>query len=198
MQKLIKLINIISVPLILLNLFGGIISGIWLLVIGNWKLVALSFLIGMIAPGILGFLMLLPGIFAAPAIAIQNNKSLKWLVYILMFASMFLNVLIMCIWGIIVFSYITYNADMKTFIPLYLLSYVVATSPFAYMASKEPADSAGHIYNFWFQVAYLLLIIIITLIGLSAVQALVVLLVIMLVPIIINFYIYLSEQKYSL
>ena len=133
----------------------------------------------------------MPGLLILPAMAIQNNKHLTWLSYVLAFISMFLNTLIMCIWGILVLGYFAGNADVKTFIPLYLLSYVVATGPFAYMASKEPPASAGHIYNFWFQAAYLLFI------EIPIFYALIILLLVMIAPIIMNFYMYRCEQKLS-
>ena len=42
MNAVMGIIQAISIPLIVLNLIGGVASGIWLVIIGDWRTVGLG------------------------------------------------------------------------------------------------------------------------------------------------------------
>src|SRR5690242_9400306 len=66
MKRLTPLVAAFLVPLTVINLFGEIVAGIWLICIGQWKALGLGILIHLIPTLIVGFLMLLAMLVAAP------------------------------------------------------------------------------------------------------------------------------------
>ena len=67
----------LSVPIMFLNLLGGIISGIWLVILGEWSEIFRGILF-MVVSGFVISIALMPSLlFAAPAaLAIQKGKKL--------------------------------------------------------------------------------------------------------------------------
>jgi hypothetical protein len=67
MKALVGLISALSIPLMLLNMLGGIVSGIWLAILGEWGAVGAGVLGLFVSTSLLGF-ALMPGLlFAVPA-----------------------------------------------------------------------------------------------------------------------------------
>jgi len=42
MSAFLGFVNVLSVPLFILNIFGEVVSGLWLLIIGEWRMVLLG------------------------------------------------------------------------------------------------------------------------------------------------------------
>ncbi len=184
-----------------LDLFIGIVAAAWLLIIGSWKIVLLSFIAVVISPKLLEALQFIFALLPAfIALKVRNNRSFNWLSYLCSFISTSIGALIMSVWGILIYASFIKQASTQTILPLYILSYFMATIPFARIASKQAPPCFCLILNLWFQIAYLLLLVILSFIVMSSLKATVILFLIMQIPVLINLCSYIieneSESKY--
>lgn len=160
---MIKLItNLISLVLNLLYIFGGIVGGIWLLIVGEWKLLLLTFITSLIIPFVysiitmpFSYLLMLP---------VGYFKERKRKMPLIILGSM--NLLISCVtivaWVMLAFFFMMMYTDRTgvSMVPLLLYGYSVTTGPFIYMASKESDDSkASKIGVYLAQISYVILAI---------------------------------------
>jgi hypothetical protein len=136
------LFALIGLCLLIVNTFGGLVAGIWLLAMGEWRLVVLGFLLSFIMPTawsiasipMLGFAALLftrseqPN---RPAVAAGGFVLSIW------------NAALISMWCASVFFLFTGKIEEGTTLPLLLWAYSTTMAPLAYMASKEPPDSHG-------------------------------------------------------
>ena len=122
------LFAIFQLPIMVLNVFGFIISGVWLLVIGQWRSVVVGVLITMVAPFALG-LAIFPGmIFHGPTVYFAERKVTIG-VYCFGFLSSIYIYTIIAVWCTGITFYFIRNASPLAFWPLLIWSYGVATSP---------------------------------------------------------------------
>ena len=69
MESFARLLSVLAVPLSILNIFGGIVSGIWLAILGEWGLIGYGILALLVSGMGLGIAMAPGLIFAGPAAA---------------------------------------------------------------------------------------------------------------------------------
>lgn len=139
------LIALLVVPIILLNFLGGIVSGIWLIIIGDWG----TFLSGLayMLFGAFGLsILMFPGLaLALPVVKLleSGREKMALLVGLPSLLWTYGLLTISCVW---VFSWVMASAENAT-VPYLLWSYAVATAPWTYMAQKDAQagnDSAAH------------------------------------------------------
>jgi hypothetical protein len=71
-----KIIEFLSIPILILNMLGGIIAGIWLSFLGEWILIVIGIVLLFTSHLYLSFLML-PGLLFAPiAMRLYEKKIL--------------------------------------------------------------------------------------------------------------------------
>ena len=137
--------TLLSLPLTFLNFGAGIVGALWLIIsYSNWETPLLAFGVSMIAPFALSFPLMIPIIFAIPAMFLMEKgffgKILGFPFFILAGLATWS---IYTIWGMYVFNQATqmsgiYSPDL---LPHLLIAYSLSTSPWAYMASKEPPEN---------------------------------------------------------
>jgi hypothetical protein len=141
----------------LLNLLGGIISGIWLAILGEWSEIFRGILF-MVVSGFVISIALMPSLlFAAPAaLALQKGKKLLGIFFgsfsvVYTFGLM----TIWCIWIMWLFAS---SANDRALIPLLIWSYGVALAPWMWLAQKDQ-QGGGNEYSlftiFFAQVSYI-------------------------------------------
>ena len=137
------IISVLSIPVMLLNFGGGIVGGIWLMVIGNWSLFGLGILSMFVSSFCLGF-ALMPGLlFAAPAaMAFQRHRYFIGSVCALL--GNLYTFAVMIVWCVGCF-YVVFRSYYQggSIWPYLLWAYGMATGPWAYMAAREGRDSIG-------------------------------------------------------
>ena len=188
MNSCAKLVSILSVPLWLINIFGGIVSGIWLIILGQWGIIGFG-IAALFVSGIGLGIALMPGIlFSGPA-AILHEKGNKFGFYFLGFLSALYTILVLTVWCILVLYFFVKHADISSIIPVLIWSYGVAIGPIAWMAQKEmqEGNEFSMIATFFIQVAYLLSIIAILFFRVSLTDVIVFFGLIMLIGLIIQF-----------
>jgi len=153
-----KIFSAISIPIIFLNFFGEIVGGIWLLFLGQWKLVLVAFLFTLFVPYGYSIVFLIQMPLAALLVFAQN-KNKKYLALITGFINIFISHALILIYVFFVIDFaisISISKDLNI-IALLLFGYGVATSPFSYMASKEGPDAiASFLGVFVSQISYII------------------------------------------
>ena len=143
------IINALSVPIMFLNMFSGIIAGIWLIIIGKWAPVGVAITAALVSSFAIGFAMLPAMIFSIPA-AKMLNKGTGLIGYLLFFCSSVYVFGVLWYWSTFIFGiYASYvGSDGTGVIPLMLMAYSVATAPVGHLASKESDSPATMIATF--------------------------------------------------
>ena len=134
---------ILVVPIIILNSLAGLVGGVWLLWLGEWKLVLGGFLLSVFAP-FWASLLVMPGmIFAIPGIAAIERGN-TWIGTILVSLSGLWTYTVVTIWCLVAFWYVPqFGSNSDPFLPFLLFAYAVATAPWALMAQKETQSGGG-------------------------------------------------------
>ena len=142
MKALTIIVTALSVPMFALNALGGIVSGIWLICLGQWKLVVLGLLVGIFATWFLSLAMMpAMGLILLGSKLAERGKFSGFLAFMSL-ASLWQYALI-SIWCIVVFFSLAAHATDKTIIPRMIWAYGVALAPLSYMAQGEDAGSGA-------------------------------------------------------
>ena len=138
-----QLAVLVSFPILLINSFGGIIAFVWLMFESEWTL---------IIQGIVAFFVSSLGLAIAflPAVGVAligmffYKMKIKILAFPIFWIAALLNIAVISIWTLFVFSYALDNSSPETsLIPITLWAYGVAVGPIQYMASKEGSENVS-------------------------------------------------------
>jgi len=163
MKALKGMITALSFPLMLLNVFGGIVSGIWLAVIHDWKTLGIGISFFFFSTFILGIVLIPSVLLVAPAAYCAERGKTIGLVFFGALSSVYVLTLI-TVWCCGVLLLFMRDANEANFIPRLIWSYGVATAPWGYMASKGESeeDFGTTVAVFLAELAYLVLMLLIT------------------------------------
>jgi len=148
----------LSLPIMILNLLGGIISGVWLAILGEWGEIFRGILF-MIVAGFAISIALMPSlIFATPAaMAIEKGKKLLGMFFGSL--SILYTIALITTWCVWVMYLFAGSANDNSLIPLLIWSYGVALAPWMWLAQKDQQGD-GNEYSifitFFAQVSYIL------------------------------------------
>ena len=158
MNFLIKMMSVLSPPLMLLNMLGGIASGIWLAILGEWGIIGYGILMLFVGVFALGILMM-PGLLLAAPAAMLAEKNNKLGFYFFSFLSALYTVAVLTVWCVGIMYFFSQQATADSYVPVLIWSYGAATGPITYMAQKELQSGGGEaslVSTFFAQVAYVL------------------------------------------
>lgn len=158
------LVVVLMVPLMLLNFFGGIGSGIWLAILGEWWAIGYG-LLGLFSHFLLSIVMA-PGLFFAVPAAGLVEKGKRFLALPFILLSQLYTYAVITAWCMFVFYIFMSRANQETFWPLLIWSYGVALGPWMYMAQKEQQSGTGDfsaMTTFFAQVAYIVVALVVIL-----------------------------------
>lgn len=146
---------IVMIPLTIMQVIGGIVSGVWLTVLEQWWAIGYG-VAAMIAPYALPVL-LSPGVLAAgPAIRLIERGRIVAAVPFVFISQLFVFAAVSA-WCVAVFRLFMWNAYGGVFWPLLVWSYVVALGPWLYLARGEHQSRPGEgsfMAMFFAQLAY--------------------------------------------
>ena len=170
MKALMSLLTALTVPLVLMNMLGGVVSGIWLAFLGEWKAIGMGIFILFASIFVLGLALMPNLIFAAPAAkALESGK--KSIGMILAGLTSLYTCAVMLGWGVLIFVYFYKQADSSSLIPMLLWSYGAVTAPWVNMAQKDDKASGGNslafIPVFFLSIGYLAIILTVLTVGAS-------------------------------
>jgi len=138
-----QLAVLVSFPILLINSFGGIIAFVWLIFESEWTLIIQGIVAFFVSS--LGLALALLPAFGVALIGMFFYKmKIKILAYPIFYISTLLNIAVISIWTLFVFSYALDNSSSETsLIPITLWAYGVAVGPIQYMASKEGSENVS-------------------------------------------------------
>lgn len=129
----------------ILNIFTIIIGTVWLLVLGEWRIVLIGIIGSIIMPVVYSLIMFPAQLFMAPAIS-YSEKGKKIPTMIFVFLSGIYSNFIMLLWVNVVFSVCVtqmFEQGVSKIIPLLIFANAVTMAPLLYMARREKEDSKG-------------------------------------------------------
>jgi len=139
-------IQLLSLPIIILNWVGWICSGIWLAFQGNWSAIFWGLGLLLFSDFLIGILMtpssIFSHIFLIPLITNPENKrkSIIFFAFSLYTTYILFIITVWCI-GILYFFIVKFSLPQNSIVPLLVWSYGFATSPWSTMAIKEQQNT---------------------------------------------------------
>ena len=164
MKALTNFMIILSSPLAILNALSGIVSIIWLIILGDWSALVVGVGILICSSFVIGILMLPSGAIMLALAALGEKVNWRGIAfYGLSFLSNLYSVAVMSVWCLAVFVLFAMLAQKghHSILPYLLGSYALALAPWQGMAAREQgADGAGFttiMLVFFAQVAYVVI-----------------------------------------
>jgi len=156
MHSFTKFVTLFSIPLMVMNLLGGIVSFVWLVFLGEWTVVGYG-IVGLIISSTCISLAMTPGTLLSVSATTLKEKKNESGSRLFSFLSGLYGVTVFSLWclGVLFLFSKLINAD--SFIPVLLWSYVIATAPIATMAKTEK-NRNYYITAFFAQMAYVVVI----------------------------------------
>ncbi|HUU19256.1 MAG TPA: hypothetical protein VMW72_19050 [Sedimentisphaerales bacterium] len=147
--------------IMILNMLGGIISGIWLAILGEWGEIIRGICFIVVSGFLISF-ALMPGfLFAGPAlIAMEHGK--KILGAFFGFLSVLYTAALITIWCIWIMWLFVSSATESSIIPLLIWSYGVALAPWMWLAQKDQQGGGNEFSiftTFFAQISYIIAMI---------------------------------------
>jgi len=152
-----RILEILSVPIMLLNFGGGIIAGIWLAFLGEWQLIGIGVLLLFTSHWYLSLLMLPSMGIAGIGMYLFERKNPFANVFLFL-TQLYTNALIVgtCVFAFFICSSF-YHGDIGLgYIPYLLWSWGMALGPWQFFASKEPDNEFSAITLFSASIFYFL------------------------------------------
>jgi hypothetical protein len=141
----------------MLNFGGGIIGGIWLAFLGEWKLIIIGVVLLFASHWLLAILMM-PGLLIS-GVALTFGEKNKFLLYLFGFLSqLYTNILIVatCVFAFLICSSFYKGAVGISYIPYLLWSWGMALGPWQFFASNEPQNEFTAVTLFCVSIFYFL------------------------------------------
>jgi hypothetical protein len=169
-MKIENIISTFAIPILILNLLGGIVSGVWLAILHDWNPIIIGVSVFILSTFLISIVLMPSMIFIVPAgICIKNRN---------IFGALFWGALnniytigIITLWCCGVLFTFMKDASGSNFLPRLIWSYGIATGPWAYLASKENDNFASSNGTFMAELAYIVVMIIIIFNGIEPIQA---------------------------
>ena len=142
-----RFIKLVAPVIMFLNTPGPVIAGIWLLFLGEWKLVLISFLAtALLAPKLIGLALVPQVAIAGPALYFAKRHN-RIRTYFFLFLSHLYAAALMVGWSVMVLDYFTPATGAvraaNSAAPYLLWAYGVATAPWTYLTLHDASENAS-------------------------------------------------------
>ena len=138
-----QLAVLVSLPILFINSFGGIIAFIWLMFESEWTLIIKGIILFFVSSFALS-IAFLPAAGVSMIGMFFYIKKIKFLAFPIFYIATLLNIAVISVWTLFVFNAAFMNSSPETsLIPITLWAYGVAVGPIQYMASKEGSENVG-------------------------------------------------------
>jgi len=146
-----------------LNGLGGIISGVWLAILGKWSAIIIG-LVAVFSSHYLISLALLPTLALGASVVPLAKKGARWGIVMMGFLSNAYIALVMAAWSLLVLMIFASQADSRaSLIALLIWSYGVAMGPWQFLHSKDEQSGTGEgsaLLTFFAQLAFVVMVLV--------------------------------------
>ena len=133
-----SILIILFLPIMILNFFGGVIGGIWLMILGEWGAVGIALGAALFGAFFCSFLLMPGFLFTVPGVALYQKRGvLRLISYPLLFLGLLWTFMVMSIWALGIFHSFLDKSDSTSLVPMMLVAYGAASGPWSYMAQQE-------------------------------------------------------------
>ena len=152
-----RILEILSLPIMILNFGGGIVGGIWLAFLGEWKLIGIGIFLLFTSHWILSLLMM-PGMLISGIAVHFAEKNKAPLCFFGFLSQLYTNILIVatCVVAFFICSSFYKGSIGVGYLPYVLWSWGMALGPWQFFASKEPDNEFSAITLFSASIFYFL------------------------------------------
>lgn len=151
-------ILVVTIPLLLLNMLGGIVAFLWLAVLGEWGVIGYGILLAAVMP--IGFaLAQLPGMLPTLLGAWFMEKNWRLPAIVCVFLASLWTSALLVIWCVMIANKYVHLVTDETRIPILLWGYSVALAPLGYMASKERDNAFTGLQTLLAQLFFIALVV---------------------------------------
>lgn len=140
-ELLVIAITIASFPILILNWLGGITSGIWLAILGEWNPILFSIALFFVSSFAISIALMPSLLLLAPVVAFLKEGKITWIFFGAL--SLIYTYVVITIWCMWILSTYVDMANDHSFLPTLIWSYGTALGPWMYMASKEPDNPSS-------------------------------------------------------
>lgn len=155
MQALMALFTALAIPIMILNMLGSVVGGIWLIALGIWAPIFYSVVLLIVGQWIIS-LLLMPALLLLLPVAKAAEKGWNSVAVVGGFLNALYTGAVMTFWAYWVMKEYSAAGPESAQWPILLLAYGAATGPWAYMASKEnPSQSNASLWVFFLSVGYI-------------------------------------------
>jgi hypothetical protein len=183
------LITALSIPLAILNMVGGIVSGVWLAILGEWGTIGCGIAAFLVSTLALSLVLMPALLLAAPAGVCAERGNTFGLMFFGALSSLY-TIGVITAWCCGVLFFFSKNLTQASLIPTLVWSYGVAIGPWAYMSSKEQHGGAGSFAStmatFLAELAYVVIILLALFTPITGIQAIKIFVGFMLVGLVIQ------------
>jgi hypothetical protein len=167
MKIIINILTLLCVPIVILNLLGGLISAIWLAVLGNWRTIGIGIGLMILSGSILRIVLMPAILLIAPTPYFARKRSMLLVRAFTFLGSLYITT-VFALWcaGVLLF-FVNMTTD-KSIIPVLIWSYVVAIGPLVILTNKEVQAGGGEssiIFTVFTQLGYAATILVVVLTG---------------------------------
>jgi hypothetical protein len=163
MKTLDALITVLSIPLMMLNILGGTVAGIWLAILGEWGTIVDGILLLIFSFISSGFVLMPSMLFTAPAIRCAEKGKTTGALCFAALSSLYI-LAVITLWCCGILFLFVHDATASNLIPRLLWSYGLATAPWAYIAGQDARSGdafASMLVTFFAELAYLTIMVLI-------------------------------------
>jgi hypothetical protein len=163
MKSLLAFLTALTIPIMFLNMLGGLVSGIWLAILREWGAIGTGVILFFVSTGMIGILLMPSMIFMAPATLCAKKGETLGLIFFGALGNIY-TIVVLTAWCCGILFLFMKDATATSLIPRLIWSYGVATGPWAYIASRENRSGGGDaaaIGTFFAELAYLVIILLV-------------------------------------
>jgi|AntAceMinimDraft_16_1070373.scaffolds.fasta_scaffold49595_2 hypothetical protein len=152
----------LTIPMMVLSLFGGIISGIWLAILGEWEEIIRGIIYMVVSSFVISFALTPCLLLQVPAsMALEKGKKLLGIFFVSL--AVLYTAALITVWCLYIMWFFVSSATEYSLIPLLIWSYGVALAPWMWLAQKDQQEGGGNEFSifttFFTQISYVIAMI---------------------------------------
>jgi len=188
----------VSSGIMMLHILLGVVSGLWLAIVGEWGAIGLGILFVVLSPILIG-IALMPGMLSAPAGMYCMGKGKTFGLYCVASLTTLYRLAVLTAWCCGILYLFVKDATPISLIPRLLWSYGIATGPWAYWASRDAASGyktwGSTLATLFAEVAYIVIMLLLIVVPVSLLGAVKVFAGFMLVSFVVEVSVAHSEDR---